>query len=186
MGRTDEALKEIHRALELDPLSIIINTNVAWIYYFARQYEQAIDQFRKTLDMDQNYAVAHMRLGETYIQKKMYGEALSELKRAVSLSLESMDILAELGYAYGVAGQRSEAEKVLAKLREYAKDRYVSSYDFAVLYLGLGQKDQALDLLDKAYEERASYLAFLKGDPRVDSLRSESRFKALVAKLKLE
>jgi len=116
----------------------------------------------------------------------MYGEALTELQKAVSLSPESMDVLAELGYAYGVAGQRSEAEKVLAKLSEYAKDRYVSSYDLAVLYLGLGQKDQALDLLDKAFEERASYLAFLKGDPRVDSLRLEPRFKALVAKMKLE
>ena len=186
MGRTDEALKEIHRALELDPLSIIINTNVAWIYYFARQYDQAIGQFKKTLDMDPNYAVAHMRLGEAHIQKKMFGEALSELRRAVSLSPESMDILAELGYAYGVAGQRSEAERILAKLGEYAKDRYVSFYDLAVLYLGLGQKDRALGLLDKAYEERASYLAFLKGDPRMDSLRSEPRFKALMAKLKLE
>lgn len=186
MSRTGEASKEIHRALELDPLSIIINTNVAWISYFARQYDQAIDQFKKTLDMDPNYAVAHMRLGESYIQEKMYGEALSELQRAVSLSPESMDILAELGYAYGVAGQRSEAQKVLAKLSEYAKDRYVSSYDLAVLYLGLGQKDRALDLLDKAYEERASYLAFLKGDPRVDSLRLEPRFKALAAKLRLE
>jgi serine/threonine protein kinase/Flp pilus assembly protein TadD len=186
MARTDEALKEIHRAFELDPLSIIINTNVAWINYFARQYDQAINQFRKTLDMDPNYAVAHMRLGESYIQKKMYQDALSELQRAVSLSPESMDVLAELGYAYGVAGQRSEAEKVLAKLSEYAKDRYVSSYDLAVLYLGLGQKDRALDLLDKAYEERASYLAFLMGDPRVDSLRLEPRFKALMTKLKLE
>jgi serine/threonine protein kinase/tetratricopeptide (TPR) repeat protein len=186
MGRIDEALKEIHRALELDPLSIIINTNVAWTYYFARQYDRAIDQFRKTLDMDPNYAVAHMRLGEAYIQKKSYEEALSELQRSVSLSPESMDILAELGYAYGIAGQRSEAEKVLAKLTEYTKEKYVSSYDFAVVYLGLGQKDQALDLLDKAYEERASYLVFLKVDPRMDSLRSEPKFKALIAKLKLE
>jgi len=186
MGRFDEAMKEIQRAIELDPLSIIINTNVAWIYYFARQYDQAIGQFRKTLDMDPNYAVAHMRLGDAYIQKKMYQEAISELQRAVALSPESMDALGDLGYAYGVAGQRSEAEKVLAKLTEYAKDRYVSSYDLAVLCLGLGQKDRALDLLDKAYEERASYVTFVRADPRVDGLRSEARFKSLLKKLKLE
>ena len=186
MGRFDEAIKEIQRALELDPLSLIINTNVAWSYHFARQYDRAIDQFRKTLDMDPNYSVAHMRLGDAYIQKKMYEEALSELQRAVALSPESMEALADLGYAYGLAGQRGEAENVLAKLTEYAKDRYVSSYDLAVFYLGLGQKNQVLDLLDKAFEERASYLAYILIDRRLDSLRPEARFKAIIQKLKLE
>jgi serine/threonine protein kinase/tetratricopeptide (TPR) repeat protein len=186
MARTAEALKEIRRALELDPLSIIINTNVAWSYYFARQYDKAIDQFRKTLDMDPNYAVAHMRLGDAYLQKKMYQDALSELQWAVALSPESMDALADLGYAYGVAGQRSEAEKVLVELTKFSEERYVSSYDLGVLYLGLGQRDRALDLLDKAYDERASYITFARVDPRLDSLRLEPRFKAIVAKLKLE
>ncbi len=185
-SRPDEARKEIQRALELDPLSIIINTNVAWCYYFARQYDRAIEQFRKTLDMDPNYAVAHMRFADAYIQKNMVREALSELQTAVALSPVSTDILADLGYAYGVAGQRSEAEKVLAKLMEFSRERYVSSYDLAILYLGLGQKERALDLLDKAYEERATYICFIRVDPKLDSLRSEPRFNGLLQKLKLE
>lgn len=185
-GRHEEAIKEIRRALELDPLSLIISTNVAWIYYFGRQYDQAIDQFRKALDMDPNYGVAHLRLGLTYVQKRMYQEAISELQKAESLSPESTDTLAERGYAYAVSGNRDEARKILDKLGEYAKEKYVSSYDFAVVYLGLGQRDRALDLLEKAYEERSSFISFLEIDPRIDSLRSEPRFKALVAKLKLE
>jgi len=185
LGRDDQAITEMHRAVELDPLSLMINTNVAWVYYFAHRYDEAIEQFRKTLDMDPNYAVAHDRLGDAYIQKGMPQEAISEFKRAVSLSPESTEILAHLGYAYAVSRNRGQAETILKTLLEESKKIYVSSYDLATLFLALDRKDKALDQLERAYEEHSSYLSILKVDPRVDRLRSEARFKALAVKLKL-
>jgi serine/threonine protein kinase/Flp pilus assembly protein TadD len=186
LGRHDEAIMEMRRALELDPLSLIINTNAAWIYYFARRHDEAIEQFRKTLDMDPNYAMARARLGDTYIQKAMNQEAVIELRKAVSLSPESTEILAHLGYAYGVSGNRGEAEKILKTLLEDSKKPYVSAYDLATVFLALGQKDKALDQLERAYEEHSSYLTYMKVDPRLDRLRPEGRFKALAAKLELK
>jgi len=186
LGRHDEAIIEMRRALELDPLSLIINTNVAWCYYFARRYDEAIGQFQKTLEMDPNYALVHSRLGDTYVQKGMSREAISELGKAVSLSPYSTEILAHLGYAYGISGNRDEAGKILEKMLGDSAKLYVSQYDLALVFLALGQKDKALDHLERAYEERASYLTIIKVDPWLDGLRSEPRFKALLAKLKLQ
>ncbi len=185
-GRFEEAIAEIKRAQELDPLSIIINTNIAWIYYFARQYNKAIDQFQKALEMNENFPVAHLRLGRTYVQKGMIEEAISEFQKAVTLSGGSTDMIAALGHAYAVAGQKDEAEAVLDQLEELSKEKYVSSYEVAMIYIGLGKKDKALDLLEESYSERSSYLVYLKVDPRLDDLRSEPRFKTLLEKMGLD
>lgn len=185
LGKHDESIAEIKRAQELDPLSIIINTNVAWIYYFARQYDQAIKQFKKTIDMDSNFAVAHLRLGRTYMQKGMYEEALAEFQEAITLSGGSTDMIAALAHAQAVSGRKNLAEQTLQQLIEIAKEKYVSTYEIAIIYLGLDQKEHALDLLEKSYDERSSYLVYLRVDPRLDPLRSDSRFETLLKKMNL-
>lgn len=185
LGKHDESIAEIKRAQELDPLSIIINTNVAWVYYFARQYDQAIKQFKKTIDMDSNFAVAHLRLGRTYMQKGMYEEALAEFQEAITLSGGSTDMIAALAHAQAVSGRKNLAEQTLQQLIEIAKEKYVSTYEIAIIYLGLDQKEHALDLLEKSYDERSSYLVYLRVDPRLDPLRSDSRFETLLKKMNL-
>ena len=183
IGRHEEAISRIKRAKELDPLSLIINTNVAWCLFFARRYDEAIVQFNKTLEMDPNYAVALSRLGDTYVQKRMYKEAISSFEKAVASSPHNTEILAHLGYAHGISGNREEAGKIMRRLLDDSAKFYVSEYDLALVFLGLGQKDDALDHLEQAYEKRASYLTLISVDPVLDALRSEPRFKSIISKL---
>ncbi|MGH9861972.1 MAG: protein kinase domain-containing protein [Candidatus Acidiferrales bacterium] len=185
LGRHPEALEQIKQAQTLDPLSRIISANVGWCYYLARQYDQAIAQARKTLELDPSFAVAHGYLGQAYLEKGLFTQALAELRTAATLSGESPAYLAELANAYGVAGQREMALKVLGDLNKLAQRRYVSPYDFALVYAGLGDKEKALDWLEKAYEERDDRLPNLQVHPRLDSLRSEPRFRRLVDRLGL-
>jgi tetratricopeptide (TPR) repeat protein len=130
MGRQEEALGEIRRARELDPLSFTINTNVAWILAVGQQYEQAIEQSRKTLEMDPNFALGRYRLGQTYVLSGKYSEAVAELKQAVALS-GSPRAMAELGLAYALVGNRSEALKLLGQLNEQSKQRHISPFNLA-------------------------------------------------------
>ena len=186
LGRYDESFKEIKIAQKLDPLSIIINTNVAWMYYFARQYDRAIEQFQKSLEMDPNFAVTRLRLGRALLQKGLYEEAIEQFQKAITLSGASTDMIAALGHAHAVSGNKAEAENILNQLLELSKEKYVSSYEIAVLYLGLDMKEKALDRLERAYTERGQYLVYLGIDPRLDYLRSDPRFKALLKKMNLE
>jgi eukaryotic-like serine/threonine-protein kinase len=184
LARHEEAVARVARALELDPLSLIINTNVAWAYYFARQYDRAIEQFKRTIEMDLGYAVAHMRLGQTYIQKGMLEQAVAEFRKAVALSPESTEILAGLAHACAVSGNTREAGEILQKLSTLPSDQYVSPYDLAVAHAGLGQNARALDLLEKGFGERAN-MVFIKVEPRLDGLRAEPRFQAILRKMNL-
>jgi serine/threonine protein kinase/Tfp pilus assembly protein PilF len=186
LGRHDESFKEIKIAQKLDPLSIIINTNVAWMYYFARQYDRAIAQFQKSLEMDPNFAVTRLRLGRALLQKGLYEEAIEQFQKAITLAKGSTDMIAALGHAYAVSGNKAEAEKILDQLLELSKEKYVSSYEIAVLYLGLDMKEKALDRLEKAYIERCQYMVYLRTDPRIDNIRSDPRFLELLKKMNLE
>jgi serine/threonine-protein kinase len=185
LGRHSEALAEIKRAVELDPLSFIINTNVAWVLYFAHDYDRAIEIFKKTLEMDPNYALAHERLGQAYLEKRLFAEAIAALKKAVDFSPGNTEILAALGHALAVSGKRAGAEKILATLNELSGNSYVSAYDKATIYLGLGDDDQALKYLEKAYEERAGYISIIKADPRFERFHANPRFIALLKKINL-
>ena len=185
MGRQDEALNEVRRARELDPLSFAINTSVAWILAIGEQYEQAIDQCRKTLEMDPNFALAHYRLGQTFVLSGRYGEAVAELKRALALS-GNPRVTAELGLAHALAGNRSEALKLAGELNEQSKQRYVSPFNLAVIYGGLGDKRRAMEWLEKAYDERSVSLNLLKVSPAFISLREDPRFVAMVRSLGME
>lgn len=184
-GKHDESFEEIKIAQKLDPLSIIINTNVAWMYYFAREYDAAIEQFKKSLEMDPNFAVTHLRLGRALLQKGLHDEAIAEFQKAVTLTGASTDMIAALGQAYAVSGKKAEAEKIHDQLLELSKEKYVSSYELAVLYIVLDLKEKAFDKLERAYIERCQYLVYLKVDPRLDILRSEPRFKALLERINL-
>jgi TolB-like protein/Tfp pilus assembly protein PilF len=183
MGRTEEALGEVKRAQELDPLSLIINTDVGWHYYFQRRYDWAIEQLQKTLEMDPNFPPAHLFLGQVYVQLSRLEDANREFQKAISASGASPRYLAGLGYGYAQSGNTREAQNVLEDLRELSKRRYVSSFDIAAIYVGLGDKDQAFEWLQKAYEERSIFLIFLKVDPRLDPLRSDPRFQDLLRRM---
>jgi TolB-like protein/Flp pilus assembly protein TadD len=183
LGRQDEAVKEIRRAQELDPLSLPINASVAYVLYFGRQYDEAIAVCKKALEMDAAYALTHQRLGLAYVQKKMYKEAIAEFQQAASNSNRAPVAITSLGYAYAVSGNNVEAQKVLAELKDLSQRRYVSAYSVAMIYVGLGENEQGLRWLEKANDEWNTELVFLKVDPRVDSLRDDPRFQELVKKV---
>ncbi len=177
-ARFEEALAEERLALELDPLSLIINTQMGVIFYYMRRYDEAIAQYRKTLELDSNFVQARIVLGAAFAQKAMFEEALAELKRAFELSEGNALAAALLAYVYGVSGKKNEARKMLEELQQPAH--------LALAYLGLDEKEQALTALEKAYEARSNYLVFLKVEPFADPLRAHPRFIALLEKMGLQ
>lgn len=183
MGRFDQAMTEMKRAQELDPLSLIINTNMGWVFYFQRQYDQAIEHYRRALDMDPNFASARVKLGWAYEQRRMYKDAITQLRTALTLAGDG--VLTELGHAYAVSGQRDEAAKIIAELRERSKQEYVSPYLIATIYAGLGETDPAFAWLEKSYDGRCGWLAWLGVDPKLDGLRADLRFASLLRRLRL-
>jgi TolB-like protein/Tfp pilus assembly protein PilF len=185
IGRLDEALAEVKRAQELDPLSLIINTNVGSLLYLARQYDQAIEQYQNALEIDPNFVIAHWMLGLAYEQKEMYRETIMEFQRAVALSGESGFPLALLGHAYAISGEESEALTVLNELEKLSKRQYVSSYRVGAIYAGLGEEDQAIGWLQRACQERDGWLIWLKADPVFDSLRSDPRLQDMLRRIGL-
>lgn len=185
VGRHDDAIKESKRAVELDPISPIINAWLGWRYFFARQYDVAIEQYLKTLEMDPTFVPAHLVLGQGYEQKSMPKKAVDELKKAVSLSGGSSVYVSSLAHAYAIAGRRREAEMLLRQLNERAQHTYVAPFHIAIIYAGLGQKDQALAWLEKGYQERCAGMVWLKVDPRLDVLRSDPRFQDLLRRIGL-
>ncbi len=176
MGRFDEATTEIKRAYDLDPLSLSISVSMGLPFYWSRRYDQAIEQFRRTLEFDPSFPLVHVLLGQAYVEKGMFKEAICELETARTLE-DTPRARAILGYALGVAGRTDEAARILSELEELAGEKYVSPYFRVLIYTALGERDQALEWLSKAYEERGEWLVWLKVDPKLDSLRSDPRFK---------
>ena len=187
MGRSDEAIAERKRAVELEPLSPIINFELGLAFYYARDYDQAIEQFKKTLELDQNFPAAHNFLPAAYEQKGMYSEAIAEFKKAIPLTGKSEWTLSKagLGHVYAVTGKKSEARTVLDELKRASAQEYVPANSIALIYAGLGEKDQAFAWLDKAYEQRTFQMQWIKIDPRWDSLREDPRFKDLMRRVGL-
>ncbi|HVH15327.1 MAG TPA: tetratricopeptide repeat protein [Candidatus Angelobacter sp.] len=183
-GKFNEALTDVKRAVELDPLSMIILTESAKDLYFARRYDEAVNEYQKSFQVDPNFPIAHKGLAEVYAQKGMYDAAIIEIEKAISLSKRSTFILDDLGYIYARAGKREEATKVLQDLAALATDEYVPAYGRVLILAALGDKEAALTWLEKAYEER-SFLVYLKVDPAFDVLRKEERFAALLDKMEL-
>ncbi len=179
-GRLEEAKVEMAQALELDPVSLIINKNVGDPFYYMRQYDESIEQYRKTLELDPTFFLARLWLGTSYEQKGMYKEAIVEFQKARS-SEDDPAILGALGHVYAVSGNRGEAEKIIKKLKGLS-ERYVAPYHIATIYAGLQGKDEAFEWLEEAYKSRDEWLLYLKIDPRLDSIRSDTRFSDLLGR----
>ncbi len=176
-GRHTEAMNEIKRALELDPLSLVINATLGERLYQARQYDEAIAHLRKTLEMDPNFGPAHYLLGLALEQKRLYEEAIAELSKARTLSGNNPWMVSALGHTLALSGRKADAQKILGELRELSKARHVTPYDFAVVYQGLGQSEQAVEWLQKLPKDKIRRA--LKDDPRMDALQQDTRLQKL-------
>src|ERR1700756_3558218 len=178
LGRYDDALAEMRKAENLDPLSLIINSDLAELLVVAHSYDESIQQSRKTIEMDPNFALAHNQLAQAYLQKHLYDEAVAELRKAVQLSGSSPTCIANLARAYVASGKRSEAIKLLNDLEKRSIHGYSNASEIATIYASLGDTDQAMNWLEKAYEERFNPGVLLR--PGFDPLRSDPRFHNLL------
>jgi TolB-like protein/DNA-binding winged helix-turn-helix (wHTH) protein/Flp pilus assembly protein TadD len=182
-GRNKEAIAEMRKAEDLDPLSLIINTDLAELLVLTHYYDESIRQSRKTIEMDPNFALAHNQLGQAYFQKQMYEPAIAELEKSVQLSGGSPTCIANLARAYAASGRRSDAEKLLSDLKKRSSPSASLASQIAIIYAALGDKDQAMNWLEKGYEERFNPGALLR--PGLDPLRSDPRFQNLVRRIGL-
>jgi serine/threonine protein kinase/Flp pilus assembly protein TadD len=183
-GQSDASIRACQRAQELEPLSLFITLSVAWAYYFARQYDRAMEQGSKALDMDPNFGFAYWHRGMAYIQQQRFGDAVTALRKAISLFGPATAFISYLGYANARLGKTREARQMIAQLERVSKRLYVSPYFIAIIHLGLGDLDQTFEWLEKAYEERSGFMAFINVEPMLDALRGDPRFKSLLEKIK--
>ncbi len=182
VGRLDEAIAKDKKAIELDPLNSFFQSALAYYLYHARRYDDAMVQVRKTLELDPTSTLAHNLLGRCLLGKGDTAGAIAEFQQS-KINITGAWYQGLLGYAYAISGDRPKAEQILRELEAQAKRQYVNSSAFAAIYLGLGEKEKALDWLDKAYENQESACWLLKVDPIYDSMRNEPRFRALVQKV---
>ena len=185
-GNGVEAIAEVKKSVELDPLCLAHNAVLGISLCWWRQYDEAIEQIHKTLEMDPNFALAYFFLGLTYAGKMRWKEAIISLQKSVNLWQGSPIALGFLGFAYGMSGQEDQALSMLDQLNKLSQQRYVSSLYKALIYGGLGKKDQAFEHLDKAYDERDSWMISLKTASFMDIFRSDPRYEALIKKMGLE
>jgi eukaryotic-like serine/threonine-protein kinase len=185
-GRFDEAIQETRRTQELDKTSLIINAHFGIVNFLAHRFDQAISECKKTIELDPSFFVARRYLGLSYAQKGMYKEAIDEFEKAISASGGSPLMRAEYAQTLALAGDTKKAQDELNALIEISKQKYLSAYHIAAIYAGLKDQDHAFEWLERAYQERADWMAFLKVDPRFDSLHSDPRFGDIERRMKFK
>lgn len=179
LSRPTEAIEEKNHALEIDPLSVVVRTDLARILYFARDYDAALEQFHASLDMDPTFGSAYLWLANAYQQKGHYGQALDALKKGLELFGHSPFARSRMAHGYAVAGDQAQARDTLKDLQALSEHQYVSAYDFALIYLGLRDFDEAFHSLHAAFEQRSLWLGYLNVEPQLDALRGDPRFDEL-------
>jgi tetratricopeptide (TPR) repeat protein len=184
MGRFDEAIAETRRTQELDRTSLISSIHFGLIYFFNERFDDSIKASQKTLELDPNFYVARRYLGLAYVQKGMYKEALEQYDKALELSPSPL-IRGERASVLALSGDVDKAQSELKELQEIAKQRYISAYHIATIYVALKDRNSAFEWLEKAFQERADWMVFLKVDPRFRSLRSDPGFTDLLRRMHL-
>jgi tetratricopeptide (TPR) repeat protein len=172
-------------AQALDPLSLSINTGVGVSYYMAGRYEDAIEQYRKALEVSDAFTFAHEHLGSALLQVGRLEEAVAEFHKAALLDEGDIGLRASLGQAYAVAGRREEAESILSELTNASGQGYVSPYFMVEILAALGQTDEAFEWLERCYRDRAPHLVFLNVEPKLNALKADPRFDNLLKRMNL-
>jgi TolB-like protein len=185
LGRHEEGIFEKKKALALDPLSVVIRTDLARMLYFARDPERSLEECRAAIEMDPNFAGARLGLGQVYLQQGRFEEAIAELEIGVRLASGSPFALARLAHGYAVGGQLEKARAGLEQLLRRSHEKYVSPYDVALVHIGLRQIDEAFREMDRALEQRSLWMGYLKVEPQMDPLRSDPRFQRLLREVGL-
>ena len=184
-GQYPRALNEIRLARELDPLSLSINAQEGQILFFSKEYDTALESLRKTIDLDRNFWLSHLFISRVYAEKGMYSEAVAEAKTAAELSGNSQSH-AYRAFALAKWGKLAEARTVLNELLKSSSETYVPPYNIALVYNAVGEREKALDFLEKGFSERDVRMAFLKIEPYWDNLRAEPRFIELMKRMRIE
>ena len=183
IGKVEQALAEMKRARDLDPLSLPFNSTLGRIYRDAHRHKEAMQQCQVTLELDPNYLMAHWCLGQAYVGEHQYTLAVAEFEKAATLGTTPL-LTRDLGWAYAMAGDRAKANAILQALMR-KQSAYIPPYDIGIIYGALGQKDQAFKWLQQAYDERDSQISYLPVDPEADPLRSDPRFRNIIQQLKI-
>ena len=185
LGRFEEAVRTTDRALILDPVSLSINATSGLVFYFMNQFEVALEQCQQTIELDPNFFASHFVCGLILEQLGRHDDALAEFRASVELSGHLPLFLAGLGHALGIAGRREEAQSIIDELRDASRHKYRSSYAVAAVYAGLGEVAQTLEWLEKACDERATWMIFANVHPYFDQLHDEPRFHTIIQRLGL-
>jgi TolB-like protein/DNA-binding winged helix-turn-helix (wHTH) protein/tetratricopeptide (TPR) repeat protein len=183
VGRDNDALIELRRAESLDPLSLIINADIADALCVAHRYDEAVEQSEKTLKMDANFAIGHYELGQALVQKHVYDQAIAEFQKAIELSGHSGAFDSYLGYTYAISGRKEEALKIVDELESRHAENHSVDADIALIYVGLDDRDEAMSRLNKAFDAR--FKASILRRPAFDPLRSDPRFQDLLRRMGL-
>jgi TolB-like protein/Tfp pilus assembly protein PilF len=185
MERYDEASVILKKAAELDPLSVLISTDMGFSIYYSGDYDKALKELETTLKLNPKFGLAHLWIGRAYQEKKMYRESIEEYRKTLLASPAWPVAFAAIGHVYGIMGEKEKAREILDTLVVLSKSRFVTSYGVALVYAGLGDKDKAFEWINKAYDERSNWLVWLKSDPRWSPIHSDKRFAELVHRVGL-